>query len=295
MWIEDDELREIFKTASEERLQAKNQGLLQLEQNPNNPELITAILREAHSMKGDSNMLGVKDIGTIAHEMEHILKQVQQGEREITGELCDRLSHALMAVRKMVQEAVTGEPCGVNPFHVLAELMGALSAPPEPTAPDANLTDAGMAELSGIVELTHNVTLLNPLPHQILTSPLDPPKDDRTEPVNPALVPSESVAPAPVPPAPVSPQPSPSEPIAAVPQAIPQTIPQSIPQAPPSGDRPRDSPDQPPKHLNPVSSLRCPRRGREWPHPCLWPFQTCLPLRGRLRNHQWGSQSELQD
>ena len=148
MWIEDDELREIFKTASEERLQAIDEGLLQLEQNPNNPELITAILREAHSMKGDSNMLGVKDIGTIAHEMEHILKQVQQGEREITGELCDRLSHALMAVRKMVQEAVTGEPCGVNPFHVLAELMGALSAPPEPTAPDANLTDSGMTELS---------------------------------------------------------------------------------------------------------------------------------------------------
>ena len=187
MWIEDDELREIFKTASEERLQAIDEGLLQLEQNPNNPELITAILREAHSMKGDSNMLGVKDIGTIAHEMEHILKQVQQGEREITGELCDRLSHALTAVRKMVHEAVTGDPCGVNPFHVLAELMGALSTAPileaiptvngtlegmDSTLTDSGLVDSGIVDSgivdSGIVELTHNVTLLNPLPHQTL-------------------------------------------------------------------------------------------------------------------------------
>jgi len=277
MWIEDDELREIFKTASEERLQAIDEGLLQLEQNPNNPELITAILREAHSMKGDSNMLGVKDIGTIAHEMEHILKQVQQGEREITGELCDRLSHALMAVRKMVQEAVTGEPCGVNPFHVLAELMGALSAPPEPTAPDANLTDAGMAELSGIVELTHNVTLLNPLPHQILTSPLDPPKDDRTEPVNPALVPSESVAPAPVPPAPVSPQPSPSEPIAAVPQAIPQTIPQSIPQAPPQWRSPKGLSRPAPQAPQPSLFPPLPQKGQGMAPPLPLAFPNLPP------------------
>ncbi|MGA0197815.1 MAG: response regulator [Prochlorotrichaceae cyanobacterium] len=160
MWIEDDELREIFKTASEERLQAIDEGLLQLEQNPDNPDLITAILREAHSMKGDSNMLGVKEIGTISHEMEHILKQVQQKEREIDGELCDRLSHTLTAMRKMVQEAVTGEPCGVTSFHVLAELMGA--TPAQPTARAA--TETPSLTDSGIVELTHNVTLLNPLP-----------------------------------------------------------------------------------------------------------------------------------
>jgi two-component system, chemotaxis family, sensor kinase CheA len=240
MWIEDDELREIFKTASEERLQAIDEGLLQLEQNPNNPDLITAILREAHSMKGDSNMLGVKDIGTIAHEMEHILKQVQQGEREITGELCDRLSHALTAVRKMVQEAVTGEPCGVNPFHVLAELMGALSTPPEPPATDSSLTDSGMAEpssmaadLSGIVELTHNVTILNPLPHQILNgSPSEVPQDDRSsEPVNPV----NTVDPDPIaisPPTPAVTAPVATPPVQASPQA---TSPQSLPSVSPEG------------------------------------------------------------
>ena len=53
MWIEDNELREIFRTASEERLQAIDEGLLQLEQNPNNPELITAILREYRDWETD--------------------------------------------------------------------------------------------------------------------------------------------------------------------------------------------------------------------------------------------------
>ncbi|MFZ9737408.1 MAG: hybrid sensor histidine kinase/response regulator [Prochlorotrichaceae cyanobacterium] len=192
MWIEDDELREIFKTASEERLQAIDEGLLQLEQNPDNPDLITAILREAHSMKGDSNMLGVKEIGTISHEMEHILKQVQQKEREIDGELCDRLSHTLTAIRKMVHEAVTGEPCGVTSFHVLAELMGAVPAEtPETQAP--SLTD------SGIVELTHNVTLLNPLPdHTVnITSSepsTEPSSESSSEPGN-TIVPPEPIAP----------------------------------------------------------------------------------------------------
>ena len=206
MWIEDDELRDIFKTSSEERLQAIDEGLLQLEQNPDNPELIKALLREAHSMKGDSNMLGVKDIGTIAHEMEHILKGVQQGERELTADLCDHLSHTLSAMRQLVNEAVTGDPCGVNAFHVLAELMGATPAPPiapvtgagaiEPS-PDGSLTDSSVTDSgidsgtdSGIVELTHNVTLLNPLP--VPFTPTLPAAATLNPPVTESLIPEGS-------------------------------------------------------------------------------------------------------
>ncbi|HEY9762239.1 MAG TPA: hybrid sensor histidine kinase/response regulator [Trichocoleus sp.] len=128
MRIEDDELRELFKTTSEERLQAIDSGLLHLEQHPDDWATIEAILREAHSLKGDSNMLGQEDLGTLAHQIEHILGAVKRGEQPFTSEMCDRLSHSMTAIRKLVQQAVTGEPAGINPFYVLAELMGGSSA-----------------------------------------------------------------------------------------------------------------------------------------------------------------------
>ncbi|MGA1357127.1 MAG: Hpt domain-containing protein, partial [Prochlorothrix sp.] len=133
MWIDDDELRDLFKTSSEERLQNIDAGLLHLEKHPDDAAVIDAIMRDAHSLKGDSNMLGLKDIGTIAHEVEHIFKAVQQGDQVLTVELCDRLAHTLADLGKMVQEAVTGEACGISAFYVLAQLMGG-SGPPPPKA-----------------------------------------------------------------------------------------------------------------------------------------------------------------
>lgn len=127
MRIEDDELRDLFKTTSEERLQAIDSGLLHLEQHPDDQAAIEAILREAHSLKGDSNMLGQEDLGTLAHQIEHILGGVKRGEQPFTSEMCDRISHGMTAIHKLVQQAVTGEPARINPFYVLAELMGGSS------------------------------------------------------------------------------------------------------------------------------------------------------------------------
>ncbi|HEY9878356.1 MAG TPA: hybrid sensor histidine kinase/response regulator [Leptolyngbyaceae cyanobacterium] len=153
MRIEDDELRDLFKTTSEERLQAIDSGLLHLEQHPNDQATIEAILREAHSLKGDSNMLGQEDLGTLAHQVEHILGAVKRGEQPFTPEMCDRLSHGMTAIHKLVQQAVTGEPAGVNPFYILAELMGGAQTDngtspaspiesqeesPHPSEPDSN-------------------------------------------------------------------------------------------------------------------------------------------------------------
>ncbi|HEY9736220.1 MAG TPA: hybrid sensor histidine kinase/response regulator [Trichocoleus sp.] len=137
MRIEDDELRDLFKTTSEERIQAIDSGLLELEQHPDNLATVEAILREAHSLKGDSNMLGQEALGRLAHQIEHILGAVKRGEQLFTADMADRLGHGMAAIRKLVEEAVTGTPAGINPFYVLAELMGGAPASAErPVAPD---------------------------------------------------------------------------------------------------------------------------------------------------------------
>ncbi|MEG3900759.1 hybrid sensor histidine kinase/response regulator [Microcoleus sp. B4-C5] len=131
--IEDQELRDVFKVASQEHLQKLDDGLLYLEQHPSDLAKLEQLLRETHSLKGDAGMLGVKNVASLAHQMEHILGSVKRGETQLNSDISDRLSQGLDAIRKLVNEAVTGEDSGVNTFYILASMMGA-SNQPQPQA-----------------------------------------------------------------------------------------------------------------------------------------------------------------
>ena len=122
--IKDTELREVFKTTSEEHLQKLDEGFLYLEKHPDDLEKLEELLRETHSLKGDAGMLGLKDLSQIAHQVEHLLEEIKRGEKVISSEISDRLSIGLDALSKLVQEAVTGEKSGINTIHILANLMG---------------------------------------------------------------------------------------------------------------------------------------------------------------------------
>lgn len=100
-------------------------SLIHLEKNPQDVPSLEEFLREAHTLKGDSRMLGVQDVETLIHQMEETMMEVKDKQKTLTGEICDRLHYGLDAVRKLVQEAVTGEASGVQTFLVLAQLMGA--------------------------------------------------------------------------------------------------------------------------------------------------------------------------
>jgi two-component system, chemotaxis family, sensor kinase CheA len=143
MFIDDEELRILYKAASAEHIEAIELGLLHLEKVPDDRETLKSLLREAHSLKGDSRMLGVIDVETLIHQMEEVLSAVEQGQQSLTTELCDRLYKGVDALRKIAREATTGEPSGVNVFLTTAMLMGA-NEPPNP-APVSQLSDEELA------------------------------------------------------------------------------------------------------------------------------------------------------
>ncbi|MEG3848483.1 hybrid sensor histidine kinase/response regulator [Microcoleus sp. herbarium19] len=143
--IEDEELRDVFKIASEEHLQKLDDGLLYLEQHPGDSAKLEELLRETHSLKGDAGMLDVKNVASLAHQIEHILGGIKRRETEFNREISDRLSQGLDAIRKLVDEAVTGEDSGVNTFYVLASMMGA-SNKPQPPAPTAKPASSQVPE-----------------------------------------------------------------------------------------------------------------------------------------------------
>jgi two-component system chemotaxis sensor kinase CheA len=128
MMIEDEELRNLYKVASADHIQKIETGLLHLEKNPLDQASLEQLLREMHSLKGDSRMLGVKDAETLTHQIEDILGAVKRGERVLTSPMFECLYQGLDAIRKIAQEAVTGQSAGISVFHVLAQLMGADSS-----------------------------------------------------------------------------------------------------------------------------------------------------------------------
>ncbi|MBE9066001.1 hybrid sensor histidine kinase/response regulator [Leptolyngbya cf. ectocarpi LEGE 11479] len=125
MYIEDEELRTLYRDASTDHLDKLEAGFLHLEKHPDDLPQLKKLLRATHSLKGDSRMLGVQDAETLTHQLEDLLSSVEQGERRLTPALCDCLYQGLDAVRKIAHEAITGEAANVSVFHVLAQLMNA--------------------------------------------------------------------------------------------------------------------------------------------------------------------------
>jgi two-component system, chemotaxis family, sensor kinase CheA len=125
MFIDDEELRSLYEAASAEHLASIETGLLQLERQPSDRSPLKALLRDAHSLKGDSRMLGVVDAETVVHQMEEVLMAIEEGKLEVTPSICDSLYQGLDAVRKIAHEAVTGEPANLKLFQVVAAMVKA--------------------------------------------------------------------------------------------------------------------------------------------------------------------------
>lgn len=152
MMIEDEELRSLYKEASADHIQKIESGLLHLEKNPLDQAQLEQLLRETHSLKGDSRMLGVKDVETLTHQLEDILGGVKRGERVLTPPVFECLYQGLDAVRKIAHEAVTGQSAEISVFHVLAQLMGADSGDALPDVKETIAQSNGAVSAQATVE-----------------------------------------------------------------------------------------------------------------------------------------------
>lgn len=69
---------EKFKEEAEERLQKLNELYINLEADPENLFLIEELLREAHTLKGSSKMVGLAKISSLSHKLEDIFIGIKE-------------------------------------------------------------------------------------------------------------------------------------------------------------------------------------------------------------------------
>src|ERR1700722_3376929 len=67
------ELRELFFETSQELLQALNEEALKLEKHPGDEEIVRAIRRTVHTLKGDSAACGLRELSELSHQFEDAL------------------------------------------------------------------------------------------------------------------------------------------------------------------------------------------------------------------------------
>jgi len=78
-----------------------NQGLLELEKNPDGSgDLVNDIFRYFHNIKGNSGIIGYRDLNALTHEAETLLNRVRKGEMTTSRGIID----LLLAVVDLIEE-----------------------------------------------------------------------------------------------------------------------------------------------------------------------------------------------
>ncbi len=145
-----DDLLSEFLTETNENLSVLDVELVRLEQNPNNPELLSNIFRLVHTIKGTCGFLGLPRLEKVAHASENVLGKFRDGELTINPEAVSLILQALDTIKSLlaVLEATEAEPPGddiplIERLNLCAEgklggpapVVEAPPPPPPPTAP----------------------------------------------------------------------------------------------------------------------------------------------------------------
>lgn len=125
-------------------LDATEANLLRLEGGERSPELLNAIFRAIHSIKGAAGSLGFPEIGRFTHEFENVLDDLRKGVFEPDAEAIDAMlacvDHVRYALRQAQKERPYDDERDAALLERLAEVRGrravasgkaALAATPE--------------------------------------------------------------------------------------------------------------------------------------------------------------------
>jgi len=136
----DDEILQDFLVEASEIVELLGEQLVDLEQRPDDGDLLNAIFRGFHTVKGGAGFLGITPLVDTCHRAEDVFNVLRQGQRSVTPHLMDAILQALDVVNACMDSLREGEmPEPADPA-LLQRLEGLTeaddgSAEPEPEVP----------------------------------------------------------------------------------------------------------------------------------------------------------------
>ncbi|MEE8320389.1 MAG: Hpt domain-containing protein, partial [Gammaproteobacteria bacterium] len=120
---------ELFRMEANSQAQKLSDGLMTLENTPDNPDLLEELMRAAHSVKGAARMVGLEDSVRISHLMEDVFVAAQNGKFRLETNDMDILLACVDMVANMAKATSADYDNWLDKHtDVLDELTAALSA-----------------------------------------------------------------------------------------------------------------------------------------------------------------------
>lgn len=133
----DEEILQDFLVEAGEILELLSEQLVELENDIDNADLLNAIFRGFHTVKGGAGFLSLTELVDVCHGAENIFDLLRNGQRSVNSELMDTILSALDTVNDMFVLVQNKEPLIAAEANLLAELKR-LSVPEgeEESAPE---------------------------------------------------------------------------------------------------------------------------------------------------------------
>ncbi|AEV88009.1 histidine kinase [Actinoplanes sp. SE50] len=127
-----------FLAEANDLLASVDDGLLQLERNPGDPELVNEVFRAAHTFKGSSGLFDFPELTRLTHAAEDLLDAVRGGRLALDSGMADDLLAAFDLIRGWLAHVTAHERLPATAGQDAAGLITKLRAPlgGEPSAAD---------------------------------------------------------------------------------------------------------------------------------------------------------------
>src|SRR4030042_4747645 len=96
----------IFKAETDDHLTKLDNGLIELEKQPDNAELVSGLNREVHTLKGGARVFGFSEIQDTRHRIEDIFEEVTAKRAVFSSFIAERIFEGLDAIRTILGQIV---------------------------------------------------------------------------------------------------------------------------------------------------------------------------------------------
>ena len=155
----DEEILQDFLVEAGEILEQLSEQLVELESRPDDADLLNAIFRGFHTVKGGAGFLQLNELVECCHIAENVFDILRKGERRVDAELMDVVLEALDTVNRMfgqVRERTDVTPATPELLEALARLAEPASAeaPPAPVAAPEPIVPVEVAPVAADQDIT---------------------------------------------------------------------------------------------------------------------------------------------
>ncbi|AZT84410.1 chemotaxis protein CheA [Marinobacter sp. NP-4(2019)] len=146
----DEEILQDFLVEAGEILEKLSEQLVDLEQNPDDSDLLNAIFRGFHTVKGGAGFLQLEALVNCCHSAENVFDTLRNHKRKVDSELMDVVLEALDNVNAMFEQVRNHEELTPAPDQLI-KALDALAEPEggAPVAQQDEQADPGLGEDQG--------------------------------------------------------------------------------------------------------------------------------------------------